>query len=313
MRTLDNVRLDLIIPVFNEEKNIATFYQAVSAVLKSLVCQSQLIFINDGSKDKTLEKLSDLAVQHDDITVINFTRNFGKEAAITAGLEYSTADICIPIDADLQHPPEVIIDLLAQWQAGFDHVIALRRARDTESYFKKISANWFYKLFNACSDFSIPNGAGDFRLMGRTFIEKLLSCRERNRFMKGLYAWVGGKTATVFYDVQQRAGDKSSFSVTRLFSLAFDAITSFTTIPLRLWSFLGVCICFFSGLFGCYLIIKKLVYDVITPGYTSLMVVLLFFGGIQLISLGIIGEYLSRLFVESKQRPLYLIDCVISR
>lgn len=312
-RTLENTRLDIIVPVFNEENNISLFFDTLSPVLVNLPCQSHIIFINDGSADRSLEKLEQLYQNHQNITVLTFTRNFGKEAAITAGLEYSKADICIPIDVDLQHPPEVIRDLLTQWEEGYDHVIAIRRKRDTESVIKKISANLFYKIFNSCSDFHIPNNAGDFRLMNRNVINHLLECKERNRFMKGLYAWVGGKTAQIFYDVKPRANSASKFNFTRLFRLAFDAITSFTTIPLRVWSMLGIIICFFSGVFGAYLIIKKLIYDAITPGYTSLMVVILFFGGIQLISLGIIGEYLSRLFVESKRRPLYLIDQVLNK
>lgn len=311
LRDISTKTIDFIVPIYNESNNINAFFEALSDVLRNARFRYRILFVNDGSRDDSLEKLVLLANDHANISIINLTRNFGKEAALTAGFEHSTNDIAIPIDADLQHPPAVILELIQQWEKGFDHVIAIRRARNTESRTKQCLARAFYKIINACSEFHVPNNAGDFRLLSRNVIEHLIQCKERNRFMKGLYVWIGGETTTVFYDVNPRANEKSRFTLTRLFRLALDAITSFTTLPLRVWSLIGVLICLSAIASGGYLIVKKLLFHSILPGYTSLMVVILFFGGIQLISLGILGEYIARLFVESKQRPLYLVESII--
>ena len=309
-RNLATTTLDIIAPVYNESDNIVPFIEAITQTLQLLPCKSRIIFVNDGSTDNSQNILLSLTKQYPHVTVIQFTRNFGKEIAITAGLEHATADICIPIDTDLQHPVATICDLVAQWEQGYDHVIAIRHMRNTDSFARKLSSKLFYQLFNACSDLKIPYNAGDFRLLARPVVNRLLQYKERNRFMKGLYAFAGGKTTVIYFDVQQRANQTSRFNFRKLLALALDAITAFSTIPLRIWSMIGVVICLFSGIYGGYLIIKKLFFDIVLPGYTSLMVTLLFFGGIQLISLGIIGEYLSRLFVETKQRPLYLVESI---
>lgn len=308
MRKLENISVDVIVPVYNEEKNIRPFLSAITTIFQALRCKYKIIFINDGSIDQTAAILSEMKSLYSNIINIHFTRNFGKEIALTAGLEHGKGDVCIPIDVDLQHPVALIPEMLSNWENGFDQVIAVRKDRDTDSLSKRALSQWFYKLFNAYSIIKIPKNAGDFRLMSRCVVNRILQCPERTRFMKGLFAWAGGKSTFVYFDLVERTHDKSRFNFIHLMKLAIDGMTAFSSLPLRLSGFLGIIICFFSGFFGIYLIIKKLITHQITPGYTSLIVVILFFGGVQLLSLGVIGEYVSRIFTETKQRPLYLVD-----
>ena len=309
-RDLSSMQLDIIVPLFNEADNIHLFLAEVVRVLDALPCSYCILFIDDGSQDATLDILLEMQQRYHFIKIICFTRNFGKEAALTAGLEYAQGGICIPMDADLQHSPALIPDMLRKWEAGCNHVIAVRRSRKTDTILKRMCSFLFYKLFNAMSDIKILSNAGDFRLLDRTIVNRLLQLKERNRFMKGLYAWVGGPVEIIYFEARERFQGMSSFNFRSLLKFSYDALTAFTTIPLRLWSSVGFFICVVSGIYSIYLIINHFLYRATVPGHTSLMLVILFFGGIQLVSLGIIGEYLSRLFIESKRRPIYMVERV---
>jgi glycosyltransferase involved in cell wall biosynthesis len=239
---------------------------------------------------------------------IAFSRNFGKEAALTAGLDHIDADVVVPIDVDLQDPPELIADFVNRWRDGYDVVFGVRSYRASDGLTKRATASVFYRIFNLLSSDTIPPDAGDFRLLDRRVVEVLRQMPERNRFMKGLFAWVGFRSIGVPYTRLERASGTTKLPLRKLWRLALDGITGFSTLPLRVWTYCGLVVASTAFLFGVYRIIRTLIWGVDVPGYASLMVVILFLGGIQLISLGVIGEYLGRLFVEMKQRPLYVVD-----
>ncbi|WP_346832801.1 glycosyltransferase family 2 protein [Pseudomonas abietaniphila] len=307
--------ISVISPFYNEELGVEAFFARLSSVHAEVADRYDLevIAINDGSKDNTLSELVNVRPRYPFLTIVDLSRNFGKEAALSAGLDYATGDVVIPIDSDLQHPPELILEMLAQWEAGFEVVLAKRVDRDTDRAIQKFSANSFYKLHNYISDIDIPADVGDYRLMDRKVVNALKALPENRRFMKGLFAWVGFKTTTVEYKVEPRLSGVTSFNTWKLWNFALEGITSFSSAPLRIWSYLGGAISLLSFLYALYLILKTVVFGIDTPGYASLMIAILFVGGIQLIGIGVLGEYLGRIFVETKRRPVYIVREVIGR
>lgn len=299
--------LSIIVPAFNEAASLAAFWPRLLGVIDSLGLDTEVIFVDDGSTDDTFAQI--LSLRHADrrVKVVSLSRNFGKEVALSAGLDHVAGDAAIPIDADLQHPPEVIRDLVAAWQAGFDIVIALRRDRGTESAMRRMASSVFHRLFARLAAVQVTRDAGDFRLLSRPVVDALRSLPERSRYMKGLYAWVGFRQTTVDYDVEMRRAGETKWSLWRLWKLAIDGITSFSALPLKVWGFVGFAIALAAFSYGAYFVIRTIVRGVDVPGYASLMVMILLLGGLQLLSLGVIGEYLGRVYDEVKARPLYIV------
>lgn len=306
-------KLSLVVPFFNEQAGVTSFFSRLTSSLLPICDRYDLevLCINDGSKDQTLEELKRARIEKSYIRIIDFSRNFGKEAALTAGIDFATGDAVVPIDSDLQHPPEVILDMVEKWEAGYEVVLARRIDRNTDSTIQKLTAKAFYEVNKYISHIDIPPDVGDFRLMDRKVVEAVKSLGESCRFMKGIFAWVGYKTTIIDYKVSNRNHGKSSFNTWKLWNFALEGITSFSTIPLRIWSYIGGIISFIALIYGVYLFFKTIVIGVETPGYASLMVVLLFSVGIQLIGIGILGEYLGRVFLEAKKRPKYIVREVI--
>jgi len=299
--------LSVVVPMYNEAGNINEFYTRVKDVLTQLGEPWEIVCINDGSRDNTLAQLSALHQLDPRVKVINFSRNFGKEIALTAGIDHASGQAVIPIDADLQDPPELIVDLVNKWREGYDVVNATRRTRQGESWLKRATADAFYKVLEKTADIPIPRNTGDFRLLSRPVVTALRRIPERTRFMKGLFAWVGFKQATVLYDRHPRHAGQTKWNYWRLWNFAIDGIVSFSSAPLRVWGYFGLLIASLSFLYASFLIIRTWVYGIDLPGYASLMVIVLFLGGIQLITLGILGEYLGRIYDETKHRPLYIV------
>jgi glycosyltransferase involved in cell wall biosynthesis len=299
--------ISILVPAYNEQEVLESFYLRIRAVMDTLPYDFELLFINDGSTDNTYNILNKLRDGDNDISIIDLSRNFGKEIAMTSGLDHCNGDAVIIIDADLQDPPELIPELIAQWQAGYDVVYAQRESRKGETFIKKISAHMFYRFISSVSRVPIPKDTGDFRLMSRRAIDSLNRLREKQRFMKGLYAWIGYPQKAVLYHRDPRYAGNTKWNYFALWGLAVDGITSFSEAPLKIASFFGVFISFGALCYAIFVIIKTLIYGEAVAGYPSLMVVMLLLGGIQLITIGIIGEYIGRTFVESKNRPIYLI------
>lgn len=308
MQRSSPVDISVVVPCFNEEVTLDAFFARISAVLDTLNLSYEIICINDGSSDHTLDKL--LAYRESDprIKIINFSRNFGKELALTAGLHHASGKVVIPIDSDLQDPPELIPLLLDKWREGYEVVYATRLRRHGEPLFKRLTANLFYRVINIFSDTPIPKNTGDFRLLDRKVVEVLNRLPERTRFMKGLFAWVGFKQTTVAFDREPRYAGQTKMKFWKLWNFALDGITLFSTSALRIWTYIGFAISCLSFMYALFLIIRVFVLGKDVPGYASLMVSLLFLGGLILISLGIIGEYLGRIYEEVKNRPLYVIS-----
>jgi glycosyltransferase involved in cell wall biosynthesis len=300
-------KISIIIPMYNEESNLDYLFERLESVLNCLNNTYEIICINDGSRDNTLQLLIEQNQRNSCIKVINLSRNFGKEIALTAGIDYSSGDVVIPIDADLQDPPELITEMLEKWQEGYDVVYAVRKSRQGETWLKRFTADSFYRIIGKMSSIPIPANTGDFRLMDRKVVEALKRVSERTRFMKGLFAWVGFKQTYILFDREPRFQGKTSWNYWKLWNFALDGIISFTLIPLKVWSYIGLVISLISLLYASFLVIRTLVFGVDLPGYASIMVSILFLGGIQLISLGVIGEYLGRVYEEVKARPLYLV------
>ncbi len=302
-------KVSIVVPCYNEEDNIEEFYCRLSDTISKVKSDFdwELIFVDDGSRDNTLQKILDLYNKDKRIKIIEFSRNFGKEIALTAGLDYATGDVVIPIDADLQDPPEVILRLLEKCQEGFDIVNAKRATRTGDSLLKKFFAALFYKTINILSDIEIPSNVGDFRLISRDALEALKKLKERRRFMKGLFAWIGFKSTYITYNHEPRFKGKSHWNFMKLVNLALEGITSFSIKPLKIATYMGLLISSLSFIYVLYIIIKTLIYGNPVKGYPSLIVVILFLGGVQLISLGILGEYIGRIYEEVKQRPLYIV------
>ena len=299
--------LSIVIPVYNEAENLAYLFERLLTVLDRLGQSYEVICVNDGSRDQTLNQLVLYHQQNPHIKVIDLSRNFGKEIALTAGIDYAQGRAVIPIDADLQDPPELIVDLVAKWQDGFDIVYATRRSRSGETWLKQLTAKAFYRTLGKMTQIEIPANTGDFRLMDRRVIEALKKLPERTRFMKGLFAWVGYRQTAIFFDREPRFQGQTKWNYWKLWNFALDGIFSFSLVPLKVWSYLGLGISLISLLYASYLVVRTLILGIDVPGYASLMVAILFLGGIQLISLGVMGEYLGRVYEEVKARPLYLV------
>ncbi|MEN3141353.1 glycosyltransferase family 2 protein [Ochrobactrum sp. WV_118_8] len=306
-------KVSLVSPFYNEEKGVQAFFARINEVFAPLADRYELevVCINDGSRDGTYDELVKAKAANHYITVIDLSRNFGKEAAISAGLDFATGDAVVPIDSDLQHPPEVILELIQKWEEGIEVVLAKRVDRDTDHTVQKLTANWFYRVHNKISDIEIPADVGDFRLMDRKVVEALKTLPETRRFMKGLFAWVGFRTATVEYKVAPREHGNSSFNTWKLWNFAIEGITSFSSAPLRIWTYLGFALSSLSLLYAVYLLIKTIFFGADTPGFASIMITLLFASGVQLIGIGVLGEYVGRIFAESKRRPVYIVRNVI--
>ena len=305
---MNNPTISIIAPCYNEEETIEPFLRRIEEILAQINEPYEIVFINDGSKDNTLNVLLNAKQNFKNIRIINFSRNFGKEAALTAGLDKARGEAAIPIDVDLQDPPELIKELVTKWREGYDVVLAKRADRTSDSFAKRVSADLFYKLNGKISNVDIPNNVGDFRLMSKRVVEALKQLPENQRFMKGLFAWVGFKTTIVEYVREKREAGQSSFNGWKLWNFALDGITSFSTLPLRIWLYIGALVSFLSFLYGSFIILKTLIFGVDLPGYASLAVIMLFLGGIQLIGIGILGEYIGRIYSESKRRPSYIIE-----
>jgi glycosyltransferase involved in cell wall biosynthesis len=300
--------ISIVCPCYNEERVIGIFLETITPILKKTTLNYEIIFINDGSRDSTLSVIMSAKERYSHIRVINFARNFGKESALTAGLDFSLGEVVIPIDVDLQDPPELILEFLEKWREGYDVVLAKRINRDSDGFFKRKSAELFYRLHNKISHIAIPNNVGDYRLMSRRVVEAIKLLPENQRFMKGIFAWVGYKSATIEYTRESRVAGETSFNGWKLWNFALDGITSFSTVPLRIWLYIGMSISLLSFIFGATIIIKTLIYGVDLPGYASMLTIILFLGGIQLMGIGILGEYLGRIYNESKNRPIYIIE-----
>lgn len=301
------VELSIVVPLYNEELNIDYLFERVESVLKRLSTSYEIVCVNDGSRDNTLKCLVEHHHRNPAIKVVNFSRNFGKEIALTAGIDYATGAAVIPIDADLQDPPELIEELVAKWREGYDVVYATRRSRAGETWLKRLTANAFYNTIGRMSRVPIPPNTGDFRLLDRRVVDSLKQLPERTRFMKGLFAWVGYKQTSIMFDREPRLKGTTKWNYWRLWNFALDGITSFSFFPLKVWGYVGLSISSISMLYAAYLVIRTLISGIDVPGYASLMVAVLFLGGIQLLTLGIIGEYLGRVYEEVKGRPLYFV------
>lgn len=297
----------VVAPAFNEAHTIETFHRRLAAVMDG-IGSWEVLYVDDGSTDGTRSALTALRATDARIGLIVLSRNFGKEIATTAGLDHARGDAVIVIDTDLQDPPEVIPELVAAWRNGFDMVTAQRRRRDGETWMKRASAHLFYRLMRHAGRVRLPSDTGDFRLMSRRVVQAVRQFREHHRFMKGLFAWVGFPTATVLYDRAPRHAGVGKWGWWSLWNLALEGITGFTVMPLKVATYLGVLVATLSVIFGVQVIVKTLIFGNSVAGYPSLMTVILFLGGVQLVTLGVIGEYLGRVFNETKQRPLYLVD-----
>ena len=301
--------ISAVVPFLNEAATLPVLFAELEQQLGALGLPWELVLVDDGSRDESLEVVRSQLEQRPQLkaTVLSLSRNFGKEAALTAGLQASRGDVVVPLDADLQDPPELIGAMLEQWRQGFDVVYAVRRRRAGESSTKRLTAFGFYRLMGRLSSTAIPADTGDFRLMDRCVVEALLQLPERSRFMKGLFAWVGFRQSAISYDRDARQGGKSNWNYWKLWNFALDGITSFSRVPLQVLSGSGVAIAFLALLYGSWMVLRTLVFGIDLPGYASLMTAVLFLGGVQLIGLGVLGEYLGRVFEEVKARPLYLV------
>ena len=303
-----NPMISIVVPCHNEAESLKSFLRETSAALETIASASfEFIFVDDGSTDATLQTLLGFAKNDPRICIVELSRNFGKEAALTAGIDSASGDAVIPIDADLQDPPEVIAKLVEKWREGYEVVLAQRGNRNTDSFLKRVTAHFFYRLHNKLADHAIPENVGDFRLMDRKVIDELKRFPERGRFMKGLFGWVGFRTAIVQYERAPRIADISKFGFWRLWNFALEGITGFSTLPLRIWTYLGFSVSLCAFVYGIFMLVRTLIYGNDVPGYASLMVSVMFLGGLQLMGLGVIGEYIGRIHQEAKGRPIYII------
>ena len=301
------VDLSLILPFHNEAEGVHELLRRLAPVLSKLQLSYEIICIDDGSTDKTYSVLAHARELDQRIKLVRMARNFGKEAALTCGLRIACGRAAITMDSDLQHPPETIPELVQHWQNGADLVYAIRKNRDTDGYFRRLFSRAFYAVFRTIADIQMPTGAGDFCLLDRKVIDAVNSLPERNRFMKGLVSWVGFRQATVPFEIAPRTSGHTHWSFFGLMRFAFDGLSSFSTLPLRIWTWGGAAVSLFAIGYGLYLTLRTILYGIDVPGYASMMVGILFLGGVQILSLGVIGEYLARVFTEVKARPIYLI------
>jgi polyisoprenyl-phosphate glycosyltransferase len=314
-----NPLLSLVVPVYNEAGAVAAFVASVRDVMRELpACRFEIVFVDDGSTDATRANLRELvqaqtAAGGPRVRAVLLSRNFGKEAALSAGLDAALGDAVIPMDVDLQDPPELIVSMVARWREGFPVVLARRSDRRSDGLMKRASANWFYRVHNRLADVALPENVGDFRLLDRRVVDVLRTLPENRRFMKGIFAWAGFRSAVVDYARPAREEGASRFTPWRLWNLALEGITSFSTAPLRIWTYIGSAIAGVSMLYAMFIVARVLWAGVDLPGYASLITVVLFLGGLQLIGLGVIGEYIGRIYLEAKRRPVYVVDEVCER
>ncbi|MBV6752485.1 glycosyltransferase family 2 protein [Pseudomonas chlororaphis] len=307
------MKISLVVPLFNEEQSIELFYRRVRQDPGLCDYQIEVVFINDGSTDDSEHVVRLLAQRDDDIVLINFSRNFGKEAALFAGLEFASGEAVVPIDVDLQDPIEVIPKLLCEWEDGADVVLAKRKSRATDSYLKRQFAAMFYHLLNRIAYPHIEENVGDFRLMDRKVVDVVKALPEHQLFMKGVLSWAGFNIRVVEYDRAPRAAGNSRFNGWKLWNLALEGITSFSTLPLRLWTYVGSGISLLALLYAAYMVLDKIFSGNAVPGYPSLMTAVLFLGGVQLIGIGILGEYVGRIYMEAKHRPRYVVKNIVRK
>ena len=300
--------VSLVAPFYNESGNVAEFFRRVNAMAAALPQYDfEVIAVNDGSRDNTWNELLEAHAVYPRVHVFDLSRNFGKEAALTAGLDRAQGDAVVPIDSDLQHPPELIADMLAQWEKGAEVVLAQRTDRVTDGRLQKLTALSFYRFHNKISNIHVPSNVGDFRLMDKHVVEALRQLPESHRFMKGLFAWVGYRTVTIPYDHGPRGAGTSSFNFWKLWNLALEGITSFSTAPLKIWTYIGLGTSAFAMLYAAVIVLKTMMLGRDVPGYASLIVSVMFLGGVQLIGIGVLGEYIGRIYHEVKRRPVYLV------
>ncbi len=305
------IDISIIVPMYNEADCIDDFFKRILPILENTKKSWEIIAINDCSRDSTLEKLHEYNKINARIKIISFSRNFGKEAALTAGLGFCSGLAAIPIDSDLQDPPELIPEMIKKWEEGYKVVLATRKSRNEEGILKSYTASAFYKVIANISKIKIPENTGDFRLIDRKVIDIVKSMPEKTRFMKGLLTWPGFKTTHIYFERPQRTKGKTSWNYWKLWQFALDGIFSFSTLPLKIWTYIGSLISLLALAYSAFLIVRTLVMGADVPGYASLMVTILFIGGIQLISLGVIGEYVARIYKETKNRPVYVIEELI--
>ncbi len=311
MRGRGRKTLSVVVPVYNERAALPVCLERLGRVLNTLDLDSEIVFVDDGSRDGSADYLMEVQQLRRNLRLVRLSRNFGKEAAMTAGLEHALGDAVVVIDADLQDPPELIPAMVDRWREGADVVLMKRRSRRGETWFKRVSAWGFYRLLQRASRFQIPVDAGDFRLLSRNAVDALLRLNERNRYMKGLFAWIGLPTEVIEYDRDARAAGASKWDYLGLLHLGFEGITSFSVTPLRWAAFAGMVAALLGGLFGVWIIVKALLLGDVTQGYPSLIAVITFLGGIQLLGIGIVGEYVGKTYIESKQRPVYVLRDVV--
>lgn len=302
-----------MVPVFNEELAIPLFYESVRAEASLQSCVVELVFINDGSTDQTEQVVRALIEVDSEVFLVNLSRNFGKEAALLAGLEYASGEAVIPVDVDLQDPISVIPRLISKWQQGADVVLAKRHDRSADSLVKRHAASMFYRVLNLIGNVRLEENVGDFRLLDRKVVNVVKALPEQQLFMKGLLSWAGFNTAVVEYDRAARAAGTTKFNGRRLWHLALDGITSFSTLPLRIWTYIGGMLSVFAFFYGLYRVVDTLLFGNEVPGYSSLMAAVLFLGGVQLMGIGILGEYVGRIYMEAKHRPRYVVHSTVGR
>ncbi|KXS52440.1 glycosyltransferase family 2 protein [Marinobacter persicus] len=305
--TFTDPTLSIVVPVHNEADVIPTLLKRLTLVCRKEKMATELLFVDDGSQDNSVALLLQARRWCPEIRVLQLSRNFGKEAAVTAGLSHAKGDAVILIDADLQDPPELIPQMLAEWRKGADVVLMKRRSRAGESWFKKLTASLFYRLINRISDAPIPVDIGDFRLMSRRTVDALNQLPERNRYLKGMFAWVGMPTVTLEFDRDPRMAGQTKWNYLKLLHLAMEGITSFSTRPLRIALVLGLLAAGAGGFFGLWEVLKTLVVGVSTPGYASMIAIVTFLSGVQLLCVGLLGEYVGRIYMETKQRPVFIL------
>ncbi len=303
--------LSIVVPMLNEEAGLLALHERLSAAVADIGGGYEILYVDDGSTDGTPEVLARLQAQCRNVSMLRFSRNFGKELAITAGLRHACGAAVVVIDADLQHPPEIIPDMVAAWRQGADVVNMRRRSRAGESWFKRTAAHLFYRTINELSDTPIPENVGDFRLLSRRAVNALNQMPERNRFMKGLFSWIGFRQATIDFDAGARTTGRSKWPFGQLWALAIEGVTAFSIAPLKLASKVGLVSALLAFAAGLYFLVRTLLFGDPVQGFPTLIVIVLMLGGLQLMAIGIVGEYLGRLFLESKQRPLYLVESYV--
>jgi glycosyltransferase involved in cell wall biosynthesis len=300
--------VSVVVPFFNEGSNVELFHQGLAPILAALPDVAfEIVCVDDGSSDDTLARLIALSAKDPRYRIIELSRNFGKEAALTAGIDHAKGDAVIPIDADLQDPPDLIAPMIAAWTNGAEVVLARRVDRSADPVLKQRSAAWFYRIYNRLSHLKLPENVGDFRLMDRVVVDALKTLTEQQRFMKGLFAWVGFRTVTLDYQRRPRASGTTKFSGWKLWNLAVEGFTSFSTLPLKVWTYIGLAGALVTAAYAVFIVLRTLVIGVDVPGYASLLVAILFIGSLQLVSIGVLGEYIGRIYMESKRRPTYIV------